>query len=550
MKLKSFIYTALCVSMFAATGCTESEPEYIPAPECQTPEIYFSAANTPTVRALDGDTKFTVNVYRKDKKDAKDYALVCKDQTDASLFTVPTKVSFEAGEGVTSFDVDYVAETLEGVKPYNLTFEVGDGVNTPYALQLVSYTVTYYPWEDVVGPNGEEFGLWKDDILTTFFNLPAESLEWQVKVQKSPAINGLYRVVNPYGTAAFPGIRFTTGSFASGQPLDGKDHYLYFNCADASHIFICDENGDAFDSEDIAVFNTGANVGYGTIYITGLYNMQIADGKIDEAMSLAGTLVNGVIKFPEEAMLIAMANYNNASFYYANSSGAFRVIFPGAEEEKDPDDVWESLGTASYTDAWITPLFGAAETWNVEVEQWKKDPNIYRLVNPYKDGVMIDGWNYEGDKYFVFDATNPQVVLVEEQEIFYDEGDPINGSIEGTNFGYAIMNMVAQPWTEQQVIEAGKNDTFANQEFTFGPGSAMVMFPNTQNPDYVNQIISPNPNVGGKLILNAEAAAAATANRRSAAARKALLGLDKVQPAFSYETRFNTFRGPKFKVNR
>ena len=530
--------------MFMATGCTESEPEYTPAPASPTPEIYFSAANATSIRALDGDTKFTVNVYRKDDADAKSYPLLCNDQTDASLFEIPAQVSFAAGEAVTSFEVDYVAETLEGVKPYNMTFVVGEGENTPYALQTVTYTVTYYPWEDVVGPNGEEYGLWRDDMFTTFFNWPEQILSWQVKIQSSPAIKGLYRVVNPYGPNAFPGL----GGWD--ECLDGENHYLYLNCADPSHIFICNEDGAATEDGEYVLFNTGVDVGYGTVYLTGEYNWEMADDNLEGAMALAGTLTNGVIKFPEKGLDIAMANYNNGNFYYANNNGNFLILFPGAEEEKDPDDVWESLGTAAFTDPWITPLWGDSETWNVEVEQWKKDPNMYRLVNPYKDGVMPEGWNYEGDKYFVFDTTNPNVVLVEDQEIYYDETDPINGSILGTNFAYAIMNMVAEPMTEEEIISQGRNDTFANQVFTFGLSHAMVMFPNTQNEQYVNQIIATNRETEGKVILNSEAAEAAAYNRRAAVARKALLGLDKNMPSFRYETGIKNFCGPKMKINR
>ncbi len=541
MKLKSFIYTALCATMFMATGCTESEPEYTPAPASPTPEIYFSAANATSIRALDGDTKFTVNVYRKDDADAKSYPLLCNDQTDASLFEIPAQVSFAAGESVTSFQVDYVAETLEGVKPYNMTFVVGEGENTPYALQTVTYTVTYYPWEDVVGPNGEEFGVWRDDIFTSLYNWPEQILTWDVKIQSSPAIKGLYRVVNPYGPTAFPGL----GGWST--VIDNETHYFYLNCADPAHIFICDENGDAVSGGSRFNFVTGVDLNYGMTYISGMYNniMASASPNIDDAMAMAGTLTNGVIKFPERSLLII----DGDGAYYANVNGKFRILFPGAEEEKDPNDVWETLGTAAFTDPWITPLWGDSETWNVEVEQWKKDPNMYRLVNPYKDGVMPEGWNYEGDKYFVFDATNPNVVLVEDQEIYYDEGDPINGSVLGTNFAYAIMNMVAEPWTEEQIISQGRNDTFANQVFTFGLRDAMVMFPNTQNEEYVNQIISTNLETEGKVILNSEAAEAAAYNRRAAVARKALLGLDKNMPSFRYETGIKNFCGPKREIN-
>lgn len=538
MKLKSFIYTALCATMFMATGCTESEPEYTPAPASPTPEIYFSAANATAIRALDGDTRFSVDVYRKDNADTKEYTITCKDQTDASLFTVPAKVSFAAGETVASFDVDYVAETLEGVKPYDMTFVVGEGENTPYALQTVTYTVTYYPWEDVVGPNGEEYGVWRDDIFTSFYSWPEQILTWEVKIQSSPAINGLYRVVNPYGPTAFPGLGGWTGV------IDGETHYFYLNCADPSHIFICDENGAALSGGSLFMFDTGADLGYGTTYVSGMYNYILAssDPDLDSAMAMAGTLTNGVIKFPEKALIIA----DNDGMSYANANGAFRIIFPGAEEEKDPDDVWESIGTAAYTDPWITPLFsGEAETWTVEVEQWKKDPTQYRLVNPYKDGIMPDGWNYDGDKYFVFDATNPDVVLIEDQEIFYEDSYPFDGSILGLNAGYVAKNYVQTPWSDEKIIENDMNDTFANQVFTIKAGNAYFVLIDSSDPNYQGKFMYTN--AAGSLVLNSEAAQTAAYNRRAAVARKALLHANDNMPSFRYNTDIRIFPGPKRK---
>lgn len=541
MKLKSFIYTALCATMFMATGCTESEPEYTPAPASPTPEIYFSAANSTAIRALDGDTKFTVNVYRKDNADAKSYPLLCNDQTDASLFEIPAQVSFAAGETVTSFQVDYVAETLEGVKPYNMTFVVGEGENTPYALQTVTYTVTYYPWEDVVGPNGEEYGVWRDDIFTSLYNWPEQVLTWDVKIQSSPAIKGLYRVVNPYGPSAFPGLGAWT------TVIDNEIHYFYLNCADPSHIFICDENGDAVSGGYRFNFVTGVDLNYGMTYVSGMYNniMASSNPNIDDAMAMAGTLTNGVIKFPEKSLLII----DGDGAYYANLNGKFRIIFPGAEEEKDPNDVWESLGTAAYTDPWVTPLLiGEAETWNVEVEQWKKDPNMYRLVNPYKYGVMPDGWNYQGDKYLVFDVTNPDVVQIEDQEIFYEASDPFNGSILGLNAAFAYKNYTSTPWTDEQLIAEGMNDTFVNQVLTIKAKDAYFVLPNSSDPEIKGKFLYTEAE--GSLVLNSEAAAAASYKRRATVARKALLNVNANLPSFRYPTTdIKNFYGPKRNID-
>ncbi len=491
MKL-NILYTGLCSVALLAVGCTEEAPSYEPAPACETPAVYFDPATTTSFKVGEADTELTVPVYRANAGEAASFPVTLSSATDAAAFNVPATVSFAAGEKLSSFDVTYVAKDLEGMKPYNLTFTVGDGKDTPYVYQNITYTIVYEPWNDVVGPNGEEYGIWKDDILTTFFDLPETALEWQVKIQSSPAVAGLYRIVNPYGTAAFPGIRFPTGSFASGGPLDGEDHYLYLNCADPSLVFICNASGSPLEGKDMVLFNTGADLSYGTIYITGEYNWEAADENIDP--ELAGSFTNGVVKFPAKSLDVAMANYQNGNFYYANTNGAFRILWPGAVEEEDPDEVWENIGTAAYTDVLITPLYNEdesiedySETWNVEVEQYKKDPNMYRLVNPYKEGVMPDGWNYDGDKYLVIDATNPNCLFVELQEVFYDDDPMIGGTIGAINYAYLL---AANEWTPAQIIESGYNDVFANQIFTFGSENLCVVFPNTSVEQLKNKLLN------------------------------------------------------------
>lgn len=545
MKLKSLLYSALCSVAFMGSGCTENQPEYTPAAPSETPEIYFSAADATSFNVGETDSEFTVTVYRSDDATAQTYPIQCVDQTDAALFNVPASVSFAAGESKTQFTVTYTATQLEGMKPYKMTFVVGDGVDTPYAFQRVTYTITYFPWENVTGPNGEEYGIWIDDILTTFFDLPEAALTWQVKIQKSPAINGLYRIVNPYGLAAFPGIRFTTGSFASGGPLDGEDHYMYLNCADPSHIFISDQFGEAIDGQNPVRFNTGANLSYGTISITGDYNFETADGNHDAAMSLAGTLTNGVVKFPERALLISMANYQNGSFYYANTNGTFRILFPGAVEEEDPEDVWENIGTGEYTDVLIYPLYGEpAQTWTVEVEQYRKDPNMYRMVNPYKTGVCPDGLNYDGDMYVELDATNPQCVIWDMQEIWYDSESPVCGSINAINLA---ANFVAGGNSIADIIANGYGDTFVNQVFTFGPAHLRMYFPNTDNENYQGKLLTADSNTEGKLVLSNAATQTAAANVRAVAAKRAskvqIYQLDAVKQA----KNSRNYTGPKFK---
>lgn len=512
MKLKSLLYSALCSVAFIGTGCTENQPEYTPAEPSETPEIYFSAAAATSFNVGETDTEFTVTVYRSDDATAATYPLQCVDMTDASKFNVPASVSFAAGEKTSEFTVTYDATQLEGLVPYKMTFVVGDGINTPYALQRVTYTINYFPWVDVVGPNGEEFATWTDDFLTTLYNMPDEYLTFEVKLQKSPAIEGLYRVVNPYANCPLFG----------GNPYD-ENNYFYLNASNPNEVFLCDSEGKAISGSSPVYYNTDIyfNASYGTVSITGQYNYQAARGNMDAAAQFAGTLSNGVLKFatPKSFLLTGTGSVLSGSLYYCDSNGTFKIVWPGVVEEADPDDVWESIGNAEFTDPWITPLYseeGTPETWTVEVEQYKKDPNLYRLVNPYKDGVLTDGWVYEGDKYIVIDATNPQCLKIEPQVAWYDEEAPINGNIEVFNAGYAYQHYVQTPLTDAQIISQGLNDTFANQVFTIGAGHAMITLPDTQDEDYEGAILTTTQQ-DGKIVLSAEATAVATANHWSAA---------------------------------
>ena len=514
MKLKSLLYSVLCSAAFFATSCTENEPEYVPAPPAEVPEVFFSVTEENSAQVGETDTEFSVTVYRADDAVEATFPMTCSVNKDAEFFTLPESVTFAAGEKTAQVTVGFDAPKLEGLVPYEITFKVGNGQNTPYSVRTFVYTLTYFPWNDVVGPNGEEFGTWTDDFLTTFFNLPAQALTFPVKIQSSPAIKGLYRIVNPYEQA--------TSLFGGSPYAPGQLSYLYINASDPNCVYICNSEGSPVESNGSPVYY---DFGYipssstGEPFITGFFNYNLADGaSVEECAEFAGSFVNGVLKFPAPKSFLIGGSALGTSLYYSNGNGNFKILWPGAVEESPAD--WENIGPAEFTDGWITPLYGGApETWTVEVEQSVKNPNLYRLVNPYKDGILTDGLVYSGDRYFVFDATNPNCVIVEPQTVWNDAGDPINGDVVATNTAYAYMNMISDPFTEDEVIANGLNDTFANMTFTFGGKHCMLLLPDTQNPNYVNQLLYATT-ATTKLVLSQTASSNAVANLQSAPAKK------------------------------
>lgn len=87
-------------------------------------------------------------------------------------------------------------------------------------------------------------------------------------------------------------------------------------------------------------------------------------------------------------------------------------------------DTWTSVGTAKYTDGIVCEIYTgiSAETWEVELEQNDAASGVYRIVNPYTCAASpyCDYKNGTDDNYMVFDATDPQaVVLVPSDSQYY-----------------------------------------------------------------------------------------------------------------------------------
>ena len=91
---------------------------------------------------------------------------------------------------------------------------------------------------------------------------------------------------------------------------------------------------------------------------------------------------------------------------------------------------WASIGMASYTDDIVGPLFSLpAITYDVEVFTNENKPGIYRLKNPYGEAFDYNDpgdWDGSRDYYLEINATNPNAVFIEEQQL-------------GLNWGYGWM---------------------------------------------------------------------------------------------------------------
>ena len=100
---------------------------------------------------------------------------------------------------------------------------------------------------------------------------------------------------------------------------------------------------------------------------------------------------------------------------------------------------WESIGIGLYTDDMVYPLYtedGSSATYEVEIEENKDYPGLYRLVDPYGPNFPYYAYakSYTSAAIEV-DATDPEAVYIFEQTTGLDLGDgEISILSEGGNY--------------------------------------------------------------------------------------------------------------------
>lgn len=86
---------------------------------------------------------------------------------------------------------------------------------------------------------------------------------------------------------------------------------------------------------------------------------------------------------------------------------------------------WQSIGTGTYTEAFVAPLYGLEPvTYDVEIMEHVDSAGLYRIMNPYSNNVYPYADNdcaAEGN-YLLINACDPNGVFIPEQSLGFDWG--------------------------------------------------------------------------------------------------------------------------------
>ena len=231
------------------------------------------------------------------------------------------KIMYVQGEYPASVEnLAYVVESgqefaaSEAAQGISLDLSAGDdGVYTLFAVTLDAAGALAkgtYAWVYVIQDNDDQWksfeskGEYTDDIVSSIYNEHAAAAH-EVEVQENIATPGFYRLVNPYAEPY---------QFAQ-ENVGGctHKHYIYINAVDPEKVYLLESP-------------IGWELGDGAMVVSSLAYMNIQNEA--DPSAYYGTLADGVITFPQKALVAREMKYQEGTWYYANSNNAFKVQLP------------------------------------------------------------------------------------------------------------------------------------------------------------------------------------------------------------------------------
>lgn len=299
--------TALLSVVLAS--CIQEEP-YAPgeldAESCYG--VYFPTQSGTGDLQIEPDDPTTLTYLVRRANSRGELRVPVTIKSNYPVFSVD-EVVFEDGSPVAEVVVHFPTAKIATTYECTLIVE-GDEFVSKYSANPshLSFSVTRVKWNDVVGPNGETTGRWRDGIFPEWFSVTYPNLERTVSIQERDDMPGYYRIFDVY-SVDYLGAMFNSNM----SSICVSQHYTYIDATDPTKVWI-------------PTFKTGAifSPSYGMTSV-GSY---VAENKdFDPSIaSVYGTLKDGVIEFPYGSLQMKL---ETLGWYATNSAGLHRIILPG-----------------------------------------------------------------------------------------------------------------------------------------------------------------------------------------------------------------------------
>lgn len=299
--MKKNIFKLFCVLGIAVSmaACSDDD-DYTAGPE-SSGAFFPSGMNTTAVDIVPGDTERTFTIARSTSTGSETINLEVNDP--AGLFHVPA-VTFNDGQSMTEFTVTFDANALDLVD-YTIQIAIPEAQAYMYGTPQLNFTLGIV--DDLRWVTLDGKAQYTDDYIATLFGVSMET--WELEIQKKVGSDGLYRLVNPYGSGPW----YELGDYDS-----SRTYYLEVNANDPEGVYI-------------PLCEIGLDLGYGPMALWSAAGRYLDNGNSLAAIKNAGycgTLKDGVITFPVKALLTSM----DGGLYYGNSNGGFKLVLPDSEK--------------------------------------------------------------------------------------------------------------------------------------------------------------------------------------------------------------------------
>lgn len=292
-SFKIFFLATVAIAAGLFTACNDDD--FTAGPDVDGAQVYFPENVTTKHSISDDITSIAIPVKRIVKDEALTVAILASDESE--LFTIPSSVTFAAGKETSELLITFDRTKLEDGKEYPLSFLINDENNsTPYGNRMLSITVAPWPWEEL------GTGKFRDDWLSAMFKGGNPEIEVTIHKHKSKA--GIYMIEEMYGWPFLTEFFGADQETVEAQAVTYTPANITIDCSDPNKVF--------FPRQFTGVTDIDSSYG---------------DYEIATLSGGEGTLENGVITFPKEALGLLC----KAGSVKANKNGLFRIILPGYE---------------------------------------------------------------------------------------------------------------------------------------------------------------------------------------------------------------------------
>ena len=321
MKAMKFLkYILVAVLPLAFTACVEEQytPGEVDRWDCQG--LFFPQdQKTDYVISPTESHVLTFSVQRVeiDEAAAVPYILTASEE---GIFSMESDaLYFEEYQSTAKFNVVVSADAELG-KKYTCSIKVTDPqFVSAYGLSSneITFSVTVVEWRKITGANGEQTGLWRDDLFTSWGLMLGATLaqpyaEKEVAIYERSDMKDYFRIANVYTPEYVSYIYAGDESMASDLATYCLGGDLYINATNPDKVYMETQFG---------IYDPFLN--YGQMWFCSDVQENFDAGY----SNVYGTYKNGVIEFKIKNSIILYLPSAGAAL--GNASGKTRLVLPG-----------------------------------------------------------------------------------------------------------------------------------------------------------------------------------------------------------------------------